>query len=909
MKLLILLIRAEAREQAGRLALGSAAIVACVCLVVWMMGSYDSLVKEFDHDASAYMGEYDLCVSPSGDAETISEDVIRSLRADSAVAAIHAAHQLKLPVGRDGKGKTFDDFVRERMGIPSQSPLVVGCEAANCPYELKEGRWPDMAVESQAVGVLGSASAKFFKIELGDFLSVRRGAMVYRVEIVGIVEQSQAHPDIGSGLIQGKGPAFASLFVPKVFFEQVTETVFSPNLVSIILAEGVDREEFRRRREAELHASGACFAGTEDVRRRLENNRSVLRMKESAQSAVGMVLFSSVFIIFATLSMSVRERSARFALLRTLGVGRGTVAGLVVGESLLLSLPALAGGLAAGWGLLVLMNPGHGSEIPSLSPATFGAAAGCAVIGSLLACLLPAWNAARRSPSEALAAAYDAPGGNISWKRIAGWSLIGLAAWLVQPLVLFVPGLDGEMRKFLFSWVGYPCLALGVLCLAPACVVAAESCFSGILAKIMRLHPALLRSQLTSHLEQSAGTAICLTVGLGLFMAVQIWGYSMLVPFVPDKTMPGMLVSVLHAELKPGESEKFLRYAKLDPAKIFPIKVEEPDISARQLASEAFRSIEQKSVVMAGIPVERMMQGKTPPLSPRFISGDRSRALEKLRSGKAVLIPDTFANATGLKPGDFLHLCNPARGGQEEAWEIAGVVSLPGWHWLTKTSGMRVRRGHFVAALAIADECLLARAYQLETTRFFWGDAPKGANAAEIQRKAEEWLKTKEAASSPLVKPMAKVTLSGDLGKRVESMGDRSIQAMSILPLIALGIATLAVMNAVVASVRSRRHSFGIMRAVGLTRWGIVRLIWSEAFLIGGSAVLLSFSFALLAAWGGIEVLAFGYFFGGVTPPLNIPWEHLLSGMLLALLLCWIASLAGVLMIVRRSSFVNLTTH
>lgn len=897
MKLLFLLIRAEARNQVGRMALGSAAIFVCVCLIVWLMGSYDQLVKEFDHDASAYMGQYDLCISPLGEKKAIDVALIDAIRNDPAVASAHGSCQLRIPVGVEGKGKTFDDFVRDRMGIPSQSPLVVGGEASHCPYELKEGRWPDMAQESAAVGVLGSASAEFFKVGVGDVLSVRRGAKVYNVKIEGIVEQSQAYPDIGTGLTQGKGPAFASLFVPKAFFEKITEEAFHPNLLSISLSEGGDREAFESRWREKLSASSSCFAGTGDVKMRLENNRSVRRMRDSAQSAVGMVLFSSVFIIFATLSMSVRERSSRFALLRTLGVGKRTIAGLVVGESLLLSIPALAGGLVAGWAFLAI---GHsGFSMPSM--ATVGAASGCALLGALLACILPAWKAAKCSPAEALASSYDSPGGTVSMRRVVKWGGIGVMAWVVQPAVLLLPGLDGETRKFLFSWVGYPCLALGIICLAPACVVLAERFFSKVLARVMSLHPSLLKMQLTSHLEQSAGTAICLTVGLGLFMAVQMWGYSMLVPFLPDRTMPGMLVSVLHAELHPDEAIQLLHRADIDHSRVFPIKVEEPDISPRQLASEAFRTVEQKSVVVAGIPLDRMMTGENPSLTPRFVMGDKDEALEKIKKGKAVIIPDTFARATGLKPGDLLSLCNPAMGGKEEDWKIAGVVALPGWHWLTKTSGMRVRRGHFIAALVIADEAQVSRAYGLDRVRFFWGDAPRSGHAKEIQKKMEEWLnEEKTSQSSPLVKPMAKVTFSRDLEKRVEGMGDRSIQAMSSLPLIALGIASLAVMNAIVASVRSRRRSFGVMRAVGVTRWGLARLIWAEALLIGGSAVLLSFSFALLTAWGSIEVLAHGYFFGGITPPLHIPWGHLACGVSLSLFLCWLAGMAGVWMTARR---------
>lgn len=40
------------------------AILVSVSLIVWMMGSYDTLVREFDNDAEAYMGSYDLCLVP-----------------------------------------------------------------------------------------------------------------------------------------------------------------------------------------------------------------------------------------------------------------------------------------------------------------------------------------------------------------------------------------------------------------------------------------------------------------------------------------------------------------------------------------------------------------------------------------------------------------------------------------------------------------------------------------------------------------------------------------------------------------------------------------------------------------------------------------------------------------------------
>ena len=40
-------------------------------------------------------------------------------------------------------------------------------QAVECPYELKEGVWPDMASSSAMEGVLGSGSAKYFSAGSG----------------------------------------------------------------------------------------------------------------------------------------------------------------------------------------------------------------------------------------------------------------------------------------------------------------------------------------------------------------------------------------------------------------------------------------------------------------------------------------------------------------------------------------------------------------------------------------------------------------------------------------------------------------------------------------------------------------------------------------------------------------------
>ena len=203
------------------------------------------------------------------------------------------------------------------MGIPPQSPILVGNLAAECPYDLEEGVWPDMAASTAMEGVLGSGSARYFRAGIGTVMNVRVGAHVYDVKVVGIVKQAKATPGVimGPGGMGG-GPAFSSLFVPASVCEKITGRPFVPNLIYVRLKEGVDKKEFVESFREELSKASASVADTDSIIQRLSSDRSVRQQKDSAEMSVWLVLFSCVFIIFTTLSIGVSERTRRLALLR-----------------------------------------------------------------------------------------------------------------------------------------------------------------------------------------------------------------------------------------------------------------------------------------------------------------------------------------------------------------------------------------------------------------------------------------------------------------------------------------------------------------------------------------------------------------------------------------------------------------
>jgi putative ABC transport system permease protein len=124
----------------------------------------------------------------------------------------------------------------------------------------------------------------------------------------------------------------------------------------------------------------------------------------------------------------------------------------------------------------------------------------------------------------------------------------------------------------------------------------------------------------------------------------------------------------------------------------------------------------------------------------------------------------------------------------------------------------------------------------------------------------------------------------------VRSHAKQWIWAMSRLPLIMLLITCVGVLNAMLASVRARRWDLGVLRAIGLTRWTLVRMVVAEGLLVGMTACILSTCFGIIAGWCGTGISQYTSFFGGLHPALIIPWQPVSGGLLAVLLLSALAS-------------------
>ncbi|MFI5366660.1 MAG: ABC transporter permease, partial [Candidatus Binatia bacterium] len=115
--------------------------------------------------------------------------------------------------------------------------------------------------------------------------------------------------------------------------------------------------------------------------------------------AVGLVtLFVTLLVVANAVAMSVRERTVEIGTLRALGFGRARVMGLIIGESILVSILGGLAGTAAAYLLFasgILQLPGGASMRLAADLTVLVRAAALSVPLGAIAGLQPAWSAVR----------------------------------------------------------------------------------------------------------------------------------------------------------------------------------------------------------------------------------------------------------------------------------------------------------------------------------------------------------------------------------------------------------------------------------------------------------------------------------------------------------------------------------
>ncbi len=782
-------------------------------------------------------------------------------RADLRVAAFHESglsreslEAIRTTAGVDVAVPALERriYLRRELGIVGPLPppvTVLGIDP------LLDGRVHDLAIvegsgllrREEAGAVISERLARDDDLALGSELTLDGAGATERFRVVGIVAGDG--PLVGAFgrvvilPVDAAGRVFGTDRVDRVDIRVAAP--FTASDVESALVGALTREPYvlssPRDLAAALRASTADFQATTAL-------------------IAAVALFVGAFLIFNTLSMTVSERLREVGLLRAAGATRRQVTGFILAGALAFGVIGAMVGLVVGVALAQLMAAYVGSigsvpfEGPELPPAAFGVAATVGVVVTVAAALEPAWRASRIPPVEALRLRSEPGRGQRARLR---WLVAVFAAVAVLGLLTWPRGAGdaGVVRALAVYAVLLAATLVSPFLLAPLGRIA------GIpFAAVSRLEERLARGSLVRDRSRTALTVGALTIGLAMIVAVggvaqnaRRGAGSWLASVVPGDLI---LTSIRPVALDEPVLESL---AGVDGvARVTPV-------ATFDLAHDGVR-IDAAAVVGADL----LADGP-----PAFMAGDPATALRALDASGAVVVPRSQAERLRVGVGDSMAFAS-ADGSVAEL-RVVGVVE----HALPGSAGEAVLIGWPDATdrFGVAGADFFAVRLAPGTT------APSPALEAAAR----------EAALEP-------ATLDRIQGAIADALG-RVFGLFDALALVAVLVAALGIVNTLTMNVVERVREIGMLRATGMTRRQVGRMVVVEAGILGLVGAALG-ALTGLAAGTVMVVLAGGRLDGGFEPPWTALGLCLGLGVLVSMAAAWYpARLAGRLSIVRAVQF------
>ena len=469
----------------------------------------------------------------------------------------------------------------------------------------------------------------------------------------------------------------------------------------------------------------------------------------------------------------------------------------------------------------------------------------------------------------------------------------GLALYVAADPVAFPTGAA-------FAW--------GVMGVAFACALAVA--FAAVL---FALRPALAVRPLDALEERPhrrrRGMAAAFACGFAAFVAVEVWGASLMRGFVPSAEWPDAIVSILPEGVSAFDVEKLRalpgvkRISELcplqldfDPEEALPMRGgrggpggggprRKPCRNALFLAAEWLPQF-------------------------RFVEGTWEAAERAVRSSDACVVVEMIARARNLHVGDTLRVALPGRGPKTVAeLPIAGVVDL-NWHMVTSRGLVRGRNG----APVMTDGAVFVSFDTLESLD------PRPAAAVKMTHLWVEYepafLKEKgvfpagRAVEAEIAKALG---LAGDqpastvrLHARDEiadgtlAHGSDLIGQIARVPFVFLAILAFGFIAMLVADVDAAKREFAVLRAVGATRGQLAARLVRGALRTAFWGI--AFGLPVGAAAGWLTSIKTGSVWPGMPHYFAVPWTVVAEGTAGALVFVLLVALPTSLVLIARES-------
>ena len=666
------------------------------------------------------------------------------------------------------------------LGLASGGPVTIlgvdpGAYSRIHDLALVAGAPLDTSTEPSAL--ISERMARDTGLGLGDALTILGADQPRTERIVGILA--------GDGpLVGGVG---RTVIVPLGEVEQLFKTDRVSRL-DIRLTSGASPDAVTADLERRLTVEPYVLSRPADLARSLR--ASTVDFQSTTALVAALALFGGAFLIFNTLAMTVTERAREVGLLRAAGASRGQVNRLILSQALVIGL--------AGSGLGVLLGTGLAEAIaryiratglvPIEGPPVQASAVAIAfMVGTLVtlaAALEPAVRAGRISPIEALRPSIP---GSIVGARLR-WLVVVFGVVALGGLLLF-PAAGGSAG--LLRWLAVYGILLVATLLTPF-LLGPLGRLAGIpFALIAPAAERLTRGSLVRDRGRATLTIGALTVGLAMIVA--LGGVAQDARRVATAWLSGVVpgdivaTSIRPVGLQEGVAEQLAAVAGV--ARVSPIG----------RFQVAYRGVRVEAAAMIG--ADLLADGRL-----TFVDGDRTAALTALDTGGAVIVPLSTARRLALKLGDDLTF--PIGAGRGQTLRIVGIVerTIPG------TAGEAVLVG--------------------------WKDATDAFGVLGADAFAVRFVAGQAAAASPELDRLAR-SLALDpnpldqIAGAVDAALGRVFGLFDALSLVAVIVAGLGIVNTLSMNVLERVRELGVLRAVGMTRRQVWRMVIVEAGVLG----------------------------------------------------------------------------
>lgn len=557
----------------------------------------------------------------------------------------------------------------------------------------------------------------------------------------------------------------------------------------------------------------------------------------------GIALFVGIFLIANTFTMLVAQRTRELALMRAIGASRSQVKRSVLLEAAVVGTLASVIGFALGLGLATGLRSAMsllGGKIPAgplvVSPVAVGSAFAVGILITLLAAWLPARRAAKIAPVAAMSSVHA----NASTKSLVVRNSIGGVIALLGAAGIVGGAAAGGTEGRTLVAAGAFFALIGIIVLIPLLSRPVIALVRPLLKKVFGVSGKLASQNAVRNPRRTGATASALAIGLTLVTGISVLGVTLgqaIDKMTTDNIKADYMVSMASGDALDESALSAL--AKAD------------GVSAVSPQQSAYFETDGDSYSASGVSpgdVEKVFSLDT-------VSG----SLASLKDGQVAVGAKT-AEEKGWKTGDTL----PVKFDDDKKGEV--------------TIGAVYKENDFLQTFVIPKE--LADQHNTAARpdiREIWIKSDGGAS------KANEQAVVDALGDNPAMSVMDRQDIRDMFGGFVNT----ALNIMYGLLAMALLIAVLGVVNTLAMSVFERQQEIGMLRAIGLDRGRVKRMIRLEAVVISVFGAVIGVGLGVFLGW------AIGRTLSADIPgyALVIPWDRLAIFLVLAGLVGVLASL------------------